>query len=141
MSFKTKFYRGFPGRSRDEIWSALTEPGRIGAWLMPGDISAVPGHRFTLDAKAAGRWEAGDIACEVLEAEKPEKLVLAWKVKGQNSRVSFYLLEKHGGTQVSVIHDGFTGLMGAFCAMAYKGLWSRAMALGLQQHLDSGANP
>jgi len=85
----------------EKVWRALSEPALCGAWLLPGDVAAEPGHRFAFDD--AGRR----IDCEVLEAEPARRLRLSWREAegGVASEVTFDLAPTPaGGTRLRVVH-------------------------------------
>lgn len=85
----------------ERVWRALSEPDLAVAWLAPGEMSAEPGERFTLDD------EGRKIDCEVLEAEPARRLRLGWRDGdgGLASEVSFVLTPTPaGGTHLRVVH-------------------------------------
>ncbi|MDB5481221.1 MAG: ATPase [Caulobacteraceae bacterium] len=85
----------------ERVWRALSEPALAVAWLAPGQMSAEPGERFTLDD------EGRKIDCEVLEAEPARRLRLGWRDGdgGLASEVSFVLTPTPaGGTHLRVVH-------------------------------------
>ncbi|MEV4224355.1 SRPBCC domain-containing protein [Nonomuraea sp. NPDC049725] len=96
----------FIGHPPAKVWRALTDPGLVTRWLMPGDYRAEVGHRFTFTTTP--RPDVGFdgvVPCEVLEVE-PEKLVkLAW---GRESWIVTWRLEPEGhGTRFFLDHEGF----------------------------------
>lgn len=85
----------------EAVWRALSEPELAAVWLAPGEMSAEPGERFTLDDDGRA------IDCEVLEAEPARRLRLAWREAGGGvaSEVSFVLTPTPaGGTHLRVVH-------------------------------------
>lgn len=82
-----------------KVWRALTDPDRLAAWWVTGDIAPTVGHGFTLDM---GPW--GKAPCTVLEVEPERKLVYtftdAWTLT--------WRLEPEGtGTRLFLVHTGF----------------------------------
>ena len=66
----------------EKVWRALTVPEIVAAWLMPNDIEAKVGHRFTFKTKDMFKTKelaGGDIACEVLEVEPNRLLRYRWR--------------------------------------------------------------
>jgi len=100
----------------EAVWRALTEPGLLARWLMPGDIRPVVGHRFTLQAQPAGGWD-GVIRCEVLAADEPRLLRYTWRGGAQEVDGYGHLLDtvvtwtlrsrEGGGTHLRLEHAGF----------------------------------
>jgi uncharacterized protein YndB with AHSA1/START domain len=85
----------------EKVWRAISEPDLAAAWLAPGEMSAEPGDRFTLDD------EGRRIDCEVLEAEPPLRLRLGWRDSdgGAASEVTFTITPTPaGGAHLRVVH-------------------------------------
>ena len=53
-----------------KVWRALTESDLLGRWLMPNDIKAQVGHRFTFKTAPALGFD-GVVHCKVLEVVEP----------------------------------------------------------------------
>lgn len=96
----------------EKVWRALTEPKLLGAWLLPNDIRAEEGQRFTLrDAPGAD----APIDCEVLAAEKPRLLRYSWRGRDRDAggraldTVVTFTLDgtAAGGTRLRIVHSGF----------------------------------
>lgn len=99
-----------------QVWRALTEPEVLAVWLMPNDIAAVKGHRFTFRTPPTGDWN-GIVECEVLEVVPENKLIYSW-VGGSASNEDYgHKLETtvtwtltpsaDCGTLLKLIHHGF----------------------------------
>lgn len=105
----------------ENVWRALTEPEIVATWLLPSDIKAETGHRFSLGAKD------GSIDCTVLEAKPGRLLRYSWReqgisrtgeTSGFDSVVTFELARTaNGGTHLRVVHDGFTAVTAAACSV------------------------
>ncbi|WP_054311106.1 SRPBCC domain-containing protein [Mesorhizobium sp. 1M-11] len=104
----------------EKVWRALTEPEIVAAWLMPNDIKAETGHRFSLGTE-------GGIDCTVLEAEPGRLLRYSWHERdagskgtsGFDSVVTFELARTaNGGTHLRVVHDGFIAATTATCSIS-----------------------
>jgi uncharacterized protein YndB with AHSA1/START domain len=94
-----------------KVWRALTETGLVGEWLMPNDLVAEVGHRFTFQAPPMPGWD-GVVHCEVVEVEREKKLRYAWRGGPAESRldtmVSWTLTPTGSGTRLKLEHSGFT---------------------------------
>ncbi len=98
------------------VWRALTDPHLLGAWLMPNDIRAEVGHRFTFRAQPTQEWD-GVVYCEVLEVETHRRLVYAWRGGSHNQHKRGHELDTvvtwtltqtaEGGTTLKLLHSGF----------------------------------
>src|SRR4051794_35368833 len=82
-----------------EVWSALTEPDRIGRWIAPvtGDLEV--GGRYQLENQAGGTVEA---------CEPPSRLSVTWEFGGHVSWVDVTLTPDDGGTQLLLEHSAPT---------------------------------
>ena len=106
----------------EKVWRALTEPEIVAAWLMPNDIKAETGHRFSLGTESR-------IDCIVLEAEPCRLLRYSWReadetnaTEGFDSIVTFELTPgAGGGTHLRVVHDGFAAAATAVCCISGAG--------------------
>jgi uncharacterized protein YndB with AHSA1/START domain len=96
----------------EKVWRALTEPKLLGAWLLPNDIRAEEGQRFTL---RDGPGAEQPIDCEVLAAEPHRLLRYSWRGRDRDAGgksldtvVTFTLTDTAtGGTRLRVVHSGF----------------------------------
>ncbi|MDR8413083.1 SRPBCC domain-containing protein [Nonomuraea sp. 3-1Str] len=82
-----------------KVWSSLTEPELLARWWVPGDISAVVGHRFHL--QMPGR---DSVPCEVLEVEPYERLVYTFNTTWV---LTWRLVAEGKGTRLLLEHSGF----------------------------------
>ena len=96
-------------QSPEEVWEYLTQPELIEQWLMKTDFKPVVGHKF--------RFICTETAyCEVLEVEPCTRLSYSWQKdsakSGQSlhSKVVWTLVPKQHGTELQLVHDGFTAL-------------------------------
>jgi uncharacterized protein YndB with AHSA1/START domain len=85
-----------------KVWRAMTDPERLGRWLMPGDLRPVAGHRFTFDVP--GR---GVTACEILEVDPERLLRMSWRNGPLDTIVSWSLTPEGTGTRLTIVHSGF----------------------------------
>ena len=95
--------------SPQEIWEYLTKPELLEKWLMKTDFQPVVGHKFTFSCGATNY-------CEVLEVKPFTRLSYTWQTtsakggKPFDSIVTWTLLPKEGGTELQLVHNGFTAL-------------------------------
>jgi uncharacterized protein YndB with AHSA1/START domain len=62
------------------VWRALTDPGLLAQWLMPGDFKLVVGHRYTMHAPALpAAGFSGTISAQVLAFEPEKMLRIGWR--------------------------------------------------------------
>ncbi|HEY2482910.1 MAG TPA: SRPBCC domain-containing protein [Caulobacteraceae bacterium] len=66
----------------DKVWRAVTEPDLRAAWL----------------------GEAEARACEVIEADPPERLVLGWTLDEPASTVTIEIEPRDGGSRLTITH-------------------------------------
>jgi uncharacterized protein YndB with AHSA1/START domain len=99
------------------VWEYLTDSEQISAWLMKNDFKPIVGHKFNFWTKPIiNLGFDGNVYCEVLEIEPLKKLSYSWKGgpgKGKitlDSIVTWTLIEKDGGTELTIEHRGFEGL-------------------------------
>jgi uncharacterized protein YndB with AHSA1/START domain len=109
-------HKWFFQQSPNEVWDYLTKPELIEQWLMKNDFLPIIGHKFQFrHAPSSPISENEKIHyCEVLEIVPLQKLSYSWKVgKGDGERtidsiVVWTLSEKNGGTELHLLHNGFT---------------------------------
>jgi uncharacterized protein YndB with AHSA1/START domain len=96
------------------VWEYLTTPALLAQWLMPTDFEPILGHEFTFRTGPLPKFEFdGIVYCRVLEILPPKKLVYSWKGGPgdgkitMDSVVTFTLIEKDNGTELTLEHSGF----------------------------------
>jgi uncharacterized protein YndB with AHSA1/START domain len=79
----------------DEVWDALTTPGRISRWFTPvsGDLRL--GGRYRLQGNASG---------EILECEPPRHLAITWEYAEEISWVDVRLTSLADQTRLELVH-------------------------------------
>jgi uncharacterized protein YndB with AHSA1/START domain len=101
-----------------KVWRALTDPALIALWAMrPEGFAAVVGTKFRFVAKPQPGWR-GFVDCEVLEAREPAVLRYSWvgDESGRRLEVTYTLAPYGGGTRLTLVHQGFTGVGGFILA-------------------------
>jgi uncharacterized protein YndB with AHSA1/START domain len=117
-----RIVRDYP-HSPAKVWRALTDPALIALWGMrPEGFAPVIGTRFKLIAKPQPGWR-GFVECEVLEARAPKVLRYSWigDDKGDVTEVTYTLEPHDGGTRLTFLHTGFTGIGGFLLAKLMMG--------------------
>ena len=123
----------FFNQAPQEVWEYLTKPELIEQWLMQTDFKPIMGHkfRFTHAAKNEGPYE-GFTLCEVLEVKPFTRLSYTWKgnkkdkSSGYDSIVVWTLVPKNNGTELQLVHDGFTALEDV---IAHTQGWNKCISL------------
>ena len=107
---KTWFFQQSPS----EVWEYLTKSELIEQWLTKNDFKPIVGHKFQFisSPKTAGD-KPSHAYCEVLEIIPQKLLSYSWR-KGINeneiavdSVVVWKLMDKDGGTELQLQHNGF----------------------------------
>lgn len=104
-------------QSPEEVWEYLTKPELIEQWLMKNNFKPTVGHtfQFTFVAKEGSTY-AGIVDCEVLEVKPFTRLSYTWNggtkdgSRNFNSTVVWTLVPKGKGTELQLLHNGFTML-------------------------------
>jgi uncharacterized protein YndB with AHSA1/START domain len=98
-------------QSPHEVWEYLTKPELLEQWLMKTDFQPIVGHKFLFTSTQGIKHY-----CEVLEAMPFTKLSYSWQRnsakdnKPFNSKVVWTLVPKENGTELQLVHNGFTAL-------------------------------
>ncbi len=91
-----------------QVWSALTERGKLARWLMPNDFVLKTGHHFTFTtAPDPDSGFDGVIDCEVLGFEVFRYLRIRWRGDGLDTTVTWTLTPEGDGTRLFIEHSGF----------------------------------
>jgi uncharacterized protein YndB with AHSA1/START domain len=101
----------------ETIWEYLTDSELLSQWLMKNDFKPIVGHQFSFKSSPYPAIEYdGNVYCEVLEISAQKKISYSWKfgpAPGKtiiDSLVVWTLTTKNGGTELSLVHSGFTDL-------------------------------
>jgi uncharacterized protein YndB with AHSA1/START domain len=105
----------FFNQTPEAVWEYLTQPELMEQWLMKSDFKPVVGHKFSFMhiPKNESNYK-GIVHGEVLEITPFTRLSYSWNgnekdgKRGFNSIVVWILVPKEGGTELQLIHDGFT---------------------------------
>ena len=95
----------------ETVWEYLTKPELIEQWLGKTDSRPTAGHKFRFISPYGNHSY-----CEVLEVKPFTKLSYSWQKnsakdnKPFNSKVMWTLVPKGNGTELQLVHTGFTSL-------------------------------
>lgn len=87
---------------QERVWAALTDPGQISSWFMPGTIEPRAGGRLELES-----GEDGGTVGEILQWEPPRLLAYTWIRNGGTgpaSTVTWWLSGDGNGTRLVLEH-------------------------------------
>ena len=114
-------------RSPQEVWEYLTKPELLEQWLMKTNFQPIVGHKFYFIGECDGDGKA--VAnCEVLEVKPYSHLSYSWQTnsiadnKPFTSKVVWTLVPKDNGTEMQLVHNGFTVLEDV---IAHNDGWTR----------------
>jgi uncharacterized protein YndB with AHSA1/START domain len=108
--FQKWFFQQPPGK----VWEYLTKPDLMEQWLMKTDFQPIVGQifRFTFVPKPDSEYK-GVLRGEVLEVTPLVKLSYSWDGytkdgRSFTSKVVWTLFPKDNGTELQLLHQGFT---------------------------------
>ena len=90
----------------DKVWRALTTREIVSEWLLPTDLKAEKGARFTLSEPAKE-----PIDCEIISIEEQRSIRFGWRDAearrdGLSSTVTFEIAAtESGGTRLTIVHE------------------------------------
>ena len=94
----------------EQVWHAITDSQMLALWLMENNFEARVGARFVLRRLDPPRGWRGWVECEVLELQKPNRMVWSWSdgaEQGEPTRVIFELCTEDTGTRLTIRHLGY----------------------------------
>lgn len=107
------------------VWDYLTKPELLEQWLMPNNIKPVVGHKFKMTSKPKFELNHdGHNYCEIVEVIPLKKLAYTWKAGLEPGKltldtlVTWTLTPKDNGTELHLVHSGFTDKAG----LLYEGM-------------------
>src|SRR5580765_6058154 len=98
-------------QSPQEVWEYLTNPELLEQWLVKTDFQPIVGHKFYFTSPYGNHSY-----CEVLELNPCTRLSYSWQKKSltdnkpDNSIVAWTLVPDENGTELLLVHNGFTAL-------------------------------
>lgn len=132
----------------ETIWECLTDPELLKQWsLSSGDFRAEVGFKWmeTRPPKPKMKWD-GKMYFEVLEIVPLKKLVYSFKggpsegVHTLDTIVTWSLHPKEGGTELRLVHSGFSGARGYFTSFIMELGWQKNVARKLLKTLQAFAH-
>jgi len=118
----------FLAAPRETVWTFLTRKDKLGLWFHPAEADLAKGQDYNLIRKEEDGSSTKMCWGSVLEMSAPDYLSYSFTIKplqGQMTTVSWTLEEVHGGTKLSLTHEGIGSAAGA-------------AAMGLLTALDAG---
>ena len=120
----------------DDLWEAVTTPGRLGRWMAP----------YRGEFRLGGRWEAsgsgGAVYCagEVTACDAPHGFTTTWQVRGEGPTVLVVRLEPDGDrTRLRLRHEGVTDVDYGAGWHTYLEALAGYLADPAGDHTDAGA--
>ena len=118
----------FFAASRETVWAFLTEKEKLAQWFHPAEADLAENQDYALVQKQEDGSLTKQCWGTVLEMDKPSRLVYTFTIKplgGAMTKVIWTLEEAHGGTKLSLAHEGISAAAGE-------------AAMGLLMALDAG---
>lgn len=104
------------------VWDAITEPSQLASWwggelyrTYDWELDLRPGGAWR--TKAEGRQGPTTVHGEIVELDRPRRLVMTWHASWdghERTLIRYELTATASGTLVRVVHDGF-GARAASC--------------------------
>ncbi|HTA27515.1 MAG TPA: SRPBCC domain-containing protein [Bacteroidia bacterium] len=103
--------------SPQKVWEYLTKPELIEQWLMTTNFQPIVGYKFSFSHSVKNKSDyEGTTHCEVLEVNPFTRLSYTWNgktldgIRVFNSKVVWILIPKENGTELQLVHTGFSTL-------------------------------
>jgi uncharacterized protein YndB with AHSA1/START domain len=102
-------------QSPQEVWEYLTNSELLEQWLMKNDFQPIVGHKFHFIG-GCDHESKTTAYCEVLEIKPYSLLSYSWQAnsvkdnKPFTSKVVWTVVQKGNGTELQLVHTGFTVL-------------------------------
>lgn len=128
MTNSTIVKSAFLAASRETVWAFLTEAEKLGLWFHPAEQDLAAGEAYTLINKVDDGTTSKMCWGEVLEMDASTTLIYTFSIRplgGAMTAVTWGLEECHGGTKLTLKHEGISEAAGE-------------AAMGLPQALDKG---
>ena len=125
----------------EQVWSLLTRPEWLEAWLMKNTLSSAEvGHRFRFTDRPRPFWD-GISECEVVASEPGRRFALRWGINARNeaTEVSWTLTPdgpSGNGTHLEFRHSGLRGFMGWIMKKGMTRGWQRMIERSIPYILD-----
>ena len=100
----------------EKVWSFLTDKDKLGEWFHPANADLAAGSDYVLKGQADDGSEVRKCWGSVIESKQAEKLVYTFTIEplnGAMTTVTWLLQEVHGGTRLTLHHEGIGAAAGA----------------------------
>ncbi len=101
--------------SRETVWEFLTLKDKLALWFHPAENDLTENKEYALIKQEKDGTITKQCWGTVLEMEKPSRLVYSFTIKplgGEMTTVTWTLEETHGGTKLSLCHEGISEAAG-----------------------------
>ncbi|SPE40022.1 conserved hypothetical protein [Candidatus Sulfopaludibacter sp. SbA3] len=121
----------------EHVWRAITDSVLLKEWLMENDFSPVAGLRCQFRMKPQPEFN-GIIQCEVLEVQRPIRLVYTWDGGGTWGRTTLtWTLEPlDKGTKLQLEHRGFAGFRPFILSLMMGSGWKGKLSVQVTRILE-----
>lgn len=95
---------------RETVWEFLTDKDKLAIWFHPAEADLADGEDFVLLSTNYDGQSEKICWGSVLEMERPSRLKYTFTIKplgGHMTTVTWALEEVHGGTRLTLHHEGF----------------------------------
>ncbi len=118
----------------DTVWAFLTDKDKLGEWFNPAESNLTEGRDYVLMGEADDGSAIKKCWGSVIESRRPEKLVYTFTIEpfcGAMTTVTWLLQEAHGGTCLTLNHEGIAAAAGEGALLLFM-----ALDAGWDAHLD-----
>lgn len=99
----------------ETVWGFLTDKDKLGEWFHPADSDLAAGSDYVLKGQANDGSEVRKCWGSVVESKRSDKLVYTFTIGplgGAMTTVTWLLQEIHGGTRLTLHHEGIGAAAG-----------------------------
>lgn len=121
-----------------EVWKAITDKVLISQWLMETNIEPVVGFQGYFKMKPVPGFN-GQITATVLKVAPNSVFSYTWQSDWMKkpTTIKFTLMEKGGGTLLTLEHWGFKGFRGFFLKKMLGGGWKKLISVKIPELIRS----
>lgn len=120
----------------ETLWRLVATPDGLSSWLMPTDLEAVEGARFTMQADPGPGFD-GTVRGEVIEVIPQHRLRFSWIGGPLDTEVTFTLTALDANrTRLDLEHRGFDGLRARLVRTLLGIGWRRLLRRSLPAAAD-----
>ena len=105
----------FLNADKDTVWAYLTDKDKLATWFYPAESNLSEGKDYALIGESEDGSEVRKCWGSVIESKRPEKLVCTFTIDpfgGATTTVTWLLQEAHGGTLLTLSHEGIAAAAG-----------------------------